>query len=120
MDLDKRSAWLRKLDEECPYQVVLPRRQLTDDSEILNFLSPTSASSTCTLRTIMRSSCAIASRIRSTPRYFAHGTSRKASDSSSRGERVVNPITNAETAPACAQFVLREQKRDGVWSKGEM
>jgi hypothetical protein len=38
MDPDKKSAWLRKLDEECPYQVVLPRRQLADDSEILNFL----------------------------------------------------------------------------------
>jgi hypothetical protein len=38
MDPDKRSAWLQKLDAECPYQVVLPRRQLTDDSEILNFL----------------------------------------------------------------------------------
>ena len=38
MDLDKRSAWLRKLDEECPYQVVLPRRQLIDDSTILDFL----------------------------------------------------------------------------------
>ena len=35
---DKRSAWLCKLDEECPYQVVLPRPQLTDDSEILDFL----------------------------------------------------------------------------------
>jgi hypothetical protein len=35
---DKRSAWLRKLDEEYPYQVVLPRQQLTDDSEILDFL----------------------------------------------------------------------------------
>jgi hypothetical protein len=35
---DKRSAWLRKVDEECPYQVVLPRPQLTDDSEILDFL----------------------------------------------------------------------------------
>ena len=23
MDPDKRSAWQRKLDEECPYQVVL-------------------------------------------------------------------------------------------------
>ncbi|MGD0152063.1 MAG: hypothetical protein ABSB77_26105, partial [Xanthobacteraceae bacterium] len=32
MDSDKKSAWLRKLDEECPYQVVLPRRQLADDS----------------------------------------------------------------------------------------
>ena len=38
MDLGKRSAWLRKLDEDCPYQVVLPRRQLTDDSSILDFL----------------------------------------------------------------------------------
>jgi hypothetical protein len=35
---DQRSAWLRQLDEECPYQVVLPRRQLCDDSEILSFL----------------------------------------------------------------------------------
>ena len=38
MDPDKRSAWLCKLDEECPYQVVLPRQQLFDDSEIMNFL----------------------------------------------------------------------------------
>jgi hypothetical protein len=38
MDLGKRSAWLRKLDEECPYQVALPRRQLIDDSAILDFL----------------------------------------------------------------------------------
>jgi hypothetical protein len=38
MDPDKRSAWLQKLDAECPYQVVLPRRQLTNDSEIVNFL----------------------------------------------------------------------------------
>jgi hypothetical protein len=38
MDPDTRSAWLRKLDEECPYQVVLPRRQLSDDSEIMKFL----------------------------------------------------------------------------------
>ena len=38
MDPDKRSAWLRRLDAECPYQVVLPRRQLSDDSEIMDFL----------------------------------------------------------------------------------
>ena len=38
MDPDQRSAWLRKLDEECPYQVVLPRRQLADDGAIMNFL----------------------------------------------------------------------------------
>ena len=35
---DKRCAWLKKLNEECPYQVVLPRRQLFDDSEIMDFL----------------------------------------------------------------------------------
>ncbi len=38
MDPDKRSVWLCKLDEECPYQVVLRRQQLFDDSEIMNFL----------------------------------------------------------------------------------
>jgi hypothetical protein len=35
---DNRSAWLRKLDEECPFQLTLPRRQLTDDSAIMDFL----------------------------------------------------------------------------------
>lgn len=35
----KMSAWLRKLDQECPYQVLLPRRQLSDDSEIMKFFS---------------------------------------------------------------------------------
>jgi hypothetical protein len=39
MDPDKRSAWLRQLDEECPYQVVLPRGQLSEDSKIMNFLT---------------------------------------------------------------------------------
>jgi hypothetical protein len=39
MDPDQRSAWLRKLDEECPYQVVLPRAQLSDDSKIMDFLT---------------------------------------------------------------------------------
>jgi hypothetical protein len=38
MNSDKRSTWLRRLDEECPYQVVLPRKQLADDGDILNFL----------------------------------------------------------------------------------
>jgi hypothetical protein len=38
MNPDKKSAWLRQLDQECPYQVVLPRQQLADDSEIMNFL----------------------------------------------------------------------------------
>ena len=38
MDPDKKSAWLQQLDDECPYQVVLPRKQLCDDSEIMDFL----------------------------------------------------------------------------------
>ncbi len=38
MDSDKRNEWLRKLNQECPYQVVLPRQQLADDSAIMNFL----------------------------------------------------------------------------------
>jgi hypothetical protein len=36
---DKRGEWLRKLDEECPYQVVLPRGQSGSDEEIMKFLT---------------------------------------------------------------------------------
>jgi hypothetical protein len=36
--VDKRSEWLKKLDEDCPFQLTLPRRQLTDDSGIMDFL----------------------------------------------------------------------------------
>src|SRR5258708_36228635 len=36
---DKRGEWLRKLDEECPYQVVLPRGQSGSDAAIMNFLT---------------------------------------------------------------------------------
>ena len=39
MDPDKRSAWQRKLDDECPYQVVLPRQDWQREEAILNFLS---------------------------------------------------------------------------------
>jgi hypothetical protein len=35
---DPRTAWLQKLDGECPYQIVLPRQQLMDDSAIIDFL----------------------------------------------------------------------------------
>ena len=35
---DKRTTWLQKLDQECPYQVVLPRRQLMENSAIMDFL----------------------------------------------------------------------------------
>ena len=38
MTQDQRSTWLQKLDAECPYQIVLPRRQLMDDSAIMDFL----------------------------------------------------------------------------------
>jgi hypothetical protein len=38
MDPDKRSAWLRQLDEECPYQVVLPWRQSVGEDEVMKFL----------------------------------------------------------------------------------
>ena len=37
-DKRKRNAWLQKLDQECPYQITLPRRQLTDDAAIMDFL----------------------------------------------------------------------------------
>jgi hypothetical protein len=35
---DRRSEWLRKLDEECPYQVVLPRGPVGTDDAIMKFL----------------------------------------------------------------------------------
>jgi hypothetical protein len=38
MDYGLRQTRLRKLNEECPNQVVLPRLQLLDDSAILDFL----------------------------------------------------------------------------------
>jgi hypothetical protein len=47
MGSDKRNAWLRKLDEECPYQAVLPRRQYSDDAAIMDW--HTSANSTATI-----------------------------------------------------------------------
>ena len=36
---DKRTDWLRKLDEECPYQVVLPRGPSGLDDDIMKFLN---------------------------------------------------------------------------------
>jgi hypothetical protein len=38
-ETDKRGEWLRQLDEECPYQVVLPRGQSGADDAIMNFLT---------------------------------------------------------------------------------
>jgi hypothetical protein len=37
--VDKRGEWLRQLDEECPYQVVLPRGPSGADGEIMKFLT---------------------------------------------------------------------------------
>ena len=38
MSVDDRSEWVRRLDEECPYQVVLPRGPFGSDNEIMAFL----------------------------------------------------------------------------------
>jgi hypothetical protein len=83
MDPDKRSVWLRKLDEECPYQVVLPRRQLTS-------FSPMSANSICMSKTIMRHSSAIASRTQRTRRSLGRDSSPKSSGSSWLGRVPTN------------------------------
>jgi hypothetical protein len=39
MNSDEGGDWLRRLDQECPYQVVLPRQPLGGDDEIMAFLS---------------------------------------------------------------------------------
>ena len=64
MDPDKRNAWLRKLDEECPYQVVLPRRG-TDETAILNFLSRWVGKFDMYVEDDMRCSCVIVLKTRS-------------------------------------------------------
>jgi hypothetical protein len=38
MDANKRNAWLRKVDEECPYQVVLHRSPFGGDDDLMRFL----------------------------------------------------------------------------------
>jgi hypothetical protein len=38
MRANDRSNWLRRLDEECPYQVVLPRGPFGSDDELTAFL----------------------------------------------------------------------------------
>src|ERR1700730_15042719 len=81
MDPDRRNAWLRKLDEECPHQVVLPRRQLSNDSEIMNFLM-----SYVGKKTNMRHSCATASRTRTTRRSSGRASRQKWRASSLRAE----------------------------------
>ena len=82
-----RSGGLRKLDEECPFQLTLPRRQLTDDTApSWTFCYRRPASSTCTLKTSVRPTCATASRTHWTPLSFDRASSQKARHSGSRVE----------------------------------
>jgi hypothetical protein len=39
MRADDRSDWVRRLDEECPHQVVLPRGKFGSDDDLMAFLS---------------------------------------------------------------------------------
>jgi hypothetical protein len=39
MSRDDRNEWLRRLDEECPYQVVLPRGPFGSNDDLLAFLA---------------------------------------------------------------------------------
>ena len=39
MDADKRDEWLKQIDEELPYQVVLPRGSFDREDEVMNFLN---------------------------------------------------------------------------------
>ena len=39
MSQDGWSEWQRRLGEECPHQVVLPRQQLGGDDEVMAFLA---------------------------------------------------------------------------------
>jgi hypothetical protein len=38
MSRDDRNEWLRQLDLECPYHVVLPRGRFGDDDDVMAFL----------------------------------------------------------------------------------
>jgi len=39
MSRNDRNEWLRRLDEECPYQVVLPRGRFGEDDDQMAFLA---------------------------------------------------------------------------------
>ena len=71
MDLGKRSAWLRKLNEECPYKVGLPRLQLLDDGAILDFLLANVGWFDMYVEDDHAAHCAAASKSRSMPRFSA-------------------------------------------------
>ena len=42
MGSDKRNTWLQKLDQECPYQVVLRRRPLVAGATVRSLLATAS------------------------------------------------------------------------------
>jgi hypothetical protein len=69
--VSQRSAWLRKLNEEYPYQVVLPRRQLLNDSAILDFLLANVGWFDMYVEDDHAAHCAAASKSRSVPRFSA-------------------------------------------------
>jgi hypothetical protein len=81
-----RSGGLRKLDEECPFQLTLPRRQLADDTAPSWTFCRRPASSTCTSKTSVRPTRATASRTHWTPLSLDRASSQKARHSGSRVE----------------------------------
>ena len=89
MDPDKKSAWLRQLDEECPHQVVLPRRQLADDSEILDFLLAYVGKFDMYVEDDYAAFVRYSSRIRSTPKSSAPASSRSSTALSWPGDLFV-------------------------------
>jgi hypothetical protein len=114
---DKRSAWLKKLDEECPYQVVLPRRQLMMTARSRTFSARTLASSTCTSKIGAPPTRATASRSRWTPRSSGRASGGKASRSGSRVDRG-QPVREETDAPLLADrrnfFKVELWTRDGL------
>jgi hypothetical protein len=85
------NAWLRRLDEEYPYQIVLPRRQLSDDSEIMNFLIKHAGKFDMYVEDdYAPRSCATASRIRSRRRSSGRNLNRRTIGSSLRAKRQYN------------------------------
>jgi hypothetical protein len=117
--VDKRSEWLKKLDEDCPFQLTLPRRQLNDDSGIMDFCCRTLASSTCTLKTNARRMFATVSRTRWTQLFLDRGSSQKANRTGWRVELAAKcPCSTCwdaicvEVVGACGQRMLRNKISD--------
>ena len=78
---DNRSAWLKKLDEECPFQLTLPRRQLTHDSAIMDFLLSYAGKFDMYVEDECAAYVRYCSRTRWTPLFLDRASSQKASRS---------------------------------------